>query len=312
MPKQYLFYLSGCLVLAGCGQSGEYSASESEYMAKPAMITKEAAADGAEAAAEAPESDGTSVPAADIKVSLPQIAYIYRHGYRLDADKIAPLQSAHADLCESKGPQNCRIINLSQSGGEGDYANASLEIEVAAAKARNFGVELSKLAESKGGKSVESSISGEDLSKQIVDTQARLRARIVLRDRLMEILKNRSGKVSELVAAERGVAEVNEEIDRAQSWLAEMKGRVAFSKMTINYNAGSPSSGGFMEPIRHALGSAASILGYTIAFIISAFIFLLPWAAIIAVALWSRKRFGWRFRFWKKRDEKAGDASEQS
>ncbi|MFM6829184.1 MAG: DUF4349 domain-containing protein, partial [Novosphingobium sp.] len=40
---------------------------------------------------------------------------------------------------------------------------------------------------SAGGKEVASSISGEDLSKAIVDTEARLRARTLLRDRLMEV-----------------------------------------------------------------------------------------------------------------------------
>ena len=309
-----------CGLLVGCGQSQEtsYEAKESAVQRldvqteAPAEEAAEAAADTAEAVADGAGGEATDVPSADIKVSLPQMAYTYQYGFRMGASEIPDLQKAHADLCESKGPRGCRILNMSQSGSEGDYATAMLEIEVAAPKARAFGGELGKIAESKGGEPIDTSIEGEDLSKQMVDTEARLRARTVLRDRLMKILKNRSGKVSELVEAERGVAAVNEEIDQAQSWLAEMRGRVAFSKMTIRYSAGSPSAGGFFEPIRYAIGSAGSMLGMTIAFIISAFIFLLPWALIIGLLLWSRRKFGWRFRFWRRDEDAIVDAAEES
>lgn len=283
------------LFLFGCSQgeqNAEFSQSESA----------EAAGEDAAGSADTPDAEdgGPGV----IKVArAPQIAYSYRYGFRLSADKISELQRSHADLCEGKGRNVCRILNMSQSGGEGDYASGSLQIEVAAKQARRFGDELTSSAEDAGGSQIDTSIEGEDLSKQIVDTQARLRSRILLRDRLMDILKNRTGKVSELVEAERGVAAVNEEIDRAQSWLAEMKGRVAFSKMTINYSAGSPSAGGFVEPIRQAIGSASAVLGSTIAFIINAIIFLLPWALLIGLILWTRKRFGWRFRFWENSED---------
>lgn len=309
MRKITIAALSALILTVGCGQAeqgGEMAMEVAEAEMVPTRADGEAAG-GAQSASE-------DIPSADIKVSLPQIAYTYRYGFRMAADKIAPLQSAHADLCEKKGPSVCRILNLSQSGGEGDYARASLEMEIAAPQARSFGEELGELAESKGGDPIDTSITGEDLSKQIVDTEARLRARILLRDRLMEILRRRSGSVAELVEAERGVAKVNEEIDQAQSWLAEMKGRVAFSKMTVEYSSGAPSAGSFFGPIQQVISSAATILGTTIAFIIGAIIFLLPWAIIIWLSLWSRKRFGWRFRFWQhdKTGEDGNGVSEQS
>ncbi len=292
-----LFGLTTLCPLAGCGQS-DFSAEEPQRLEKPNLSKVESA----------PSSDvevenslvGNDLPPPNTAVSIPQIAYTYTYGYRIAATEIPLVQKAHADLCERSGPEVCHILNLSQSGGEGDYATGTLEIEVVAPRARSFGDQLAKLVENKGGDTIDTAISGEDLSRQIVDTEARLRARILLRDRLMEILRTRTGKVSELVEAERGVAAVNQEIDEAQSWLAEMKGRVSFSKITINYQSGSPAAGGFLEPIRQALGSAASMLGITVALIISTFIFLLPWAIILIGVLWTKRRFGWRFRFWEK------------
>lgn len=220
----------------------------------------------------------------------PQIAYVYSYGYRLAGDRIAPLQQTHADLCESKGPQVCRIISMEQSGDEGDYVSGSLQLAVSAPQARAFGRELGKAAQGADGVQTASGISGEDLSKQIVDTEARLRARMLLRDRLMEVLASRKGTVAELVEAERGVAEVNEEIDQARSWLAEMRGRVDFSTINISYESGSPSAGGFSGPIREAFGSIGSVLGTTIAALILILSALAPVAVIGAGVVWVRRK----------------------
>jgi len=215
----------------------------------------------ADAAAVSPEGGGSaSIDPAAIPVSVPKIAYVYDFGFRIAASEIPGLQRRHADLCEKQGPDVCRVLDMRQSGEEGDYATGSLSLAVAAPRARSFGVELARAADDAGGREVSSSISGEDLSKQIVDTEARLRARSLLRNRLMEVLATRKGTVAELVEAERGVAQVNEEIDQARSWLAEMRQRVDFSRMNISYASGSPAGGGFMAPIRGVVGNIGSIL----------------------------------------------------
>lgn len=251
---------------------------------------------------EEPAADETGMGEAaneQMPQGMPQIAYTYDYGFRVDTDKLAPLQQQHADLCVAKGANVCRIISMNQSGSSGDYGYGRLHIEVVADKARDFGKELATAAESAGGEQISTSITGEDLSKQIVDTEARLRARTLLRDRLMEVLRSRNGTVAELVEAERGVAQVNEEIDQARSWLSEMRGRVAFSDVTIDYQSGSRSSGGFWEPISWAFSSAGSAIGRAIGAIIMIFATLLPWVLFIGGGIWAWRRAG--LPFWKRR-----------
>jgi hypothetical protein len=230
-----------------------------------------------EARAELPPPPAASVDVADaplamasaeIPVGLPQIAYVFTYGYRIAGPAIPALQQRHADLCESKGPLVCRIIALDQDTRAGEYIGGSLQLAVASSEARRFGKQLATIAEGADGKQTTAAISGEDLSKRIVDTEARLRARVVLRDRLMEVLATRRGTVSELVEAERGVAQVNEEIDQARSWLSEMKGRVAFSQIDIRYESGAAPANGFMDPVRDAVGSLGSIFGILLAVLI--------------------------------------------
>lgn len=228
-----------------------------------------------------------------IATGQPKIAYVYSYGYQLGADQIPTLQRRHADYCEKQGVQACRILSLNQSGKEGDYAQGTLELAVAAPRARGFGAELAKQVEAAGGKEVMSAIEGEDLSKQIVDTEARLRARTVLRDRLMEVLATRRGTVAELIEAERGVADVNQEIDEARSWLNEMSSRVEFSRVSIEYSAGTgaPSNpSGFLAPIRTALGSVGTILGNTLGGLIVFITALAPFG-LLGWGLW---------RLWKR------------
>ncbi|WP_066552226.1 DUF4349 domain-containing protein [Croceicoccus bisphenolivorans] len=253
------------LALAACDSapSGNYEASES-------IATLDVAE---EAAAEAPESADTG---GEIAVALPRIAYVYSFGFRLPAAKIAPLQLAHADLCDAQGPRTCRILDMRQAGMEGEYSSGSLTLAVAAPQARAFGAKLSQLAGKEGGTQISSAISGEDLSKQIVDTEARIKARTILRDRLLEVLQTRRGTVAELVEAERAVARVNEEIDQAQSWLAEMRGRVDFSRLNVSYESGMPETGSFSSPVRQALSSVSGILGSMLAAAIILLTVLIP------------------------------------
>ncbi|MFL0357196.1 DUF4349 domain-containing protein [Erythrobacter sp. GH1-10] len=258
----------------------------------------EAAADAMEAGAD-DASQSTAVEP-DAAVAAPQIAYRYEMGFRLAAGAIKPLQERHADMCEARGPNVCRIISMRQADSDGDYAYGNLRIAVAANIARDFSKELESSSGSVDAELVSSSIEGEDLSKAIVDTEAKLRARTLLRDRLMEVLRTRKGTVAELVEAERGVAQVNQEIDQARSWLNEMRGRVAFSQMAISYESGARSSGSFSEPIRSAWNSLGSILGSMIAFLMLAFTVLLPIGILVYV--------GVRVWRWMRRNSSIGSS----
>jgi hypothetical protein len=154
---------------------------------------------------------------AEIPVSLPKMAYVFDYAFRLPGKDIAALEQKHADMCEAMGPYNCQIVSLSSSGDEGDYRTGKLELSVVSDKARGFGALLAAAATSAGGEQTEANIEGEEVSKQMVDTEARLRSRIALRDRLLEVVKTRKGTVAELVEAENNVAAVNEEVDQANS-----------------------------------------------------------------------------------------------
>ena len=88
------------------------------------------------------EASDTISGGGEIPVGTPQVAYRYAYGFRLPSDAIRPLQERHADMCEAKGAEVCRIISMDQAENEGDYAYGSLTLAVRARDARTFGKEL--------------------------------------------------------------------------------------------------------------------------------------------------------------------------
>jgi hypothetical protein len=279
------FVLMGAaaLALAACSEASDGNIAARDETAATAAPFGDGAAPSNQAA--------RAADPAEIPVSLPKIAYVFDYGFRLPGKNIPALEQKHADMCEAMGPSSCHIVSLSSNGEEGEYLTGKLELAVAADEARSFGAKLAEAATSAGGKQVSAKIEGEDLSKQMVDTEARLRSRIALRDRLMEVLSTRKGSVAELIEAERGVATVNEEIDQASSWLKEMKGRVAFSRVVVNYESSAPGAGSFLGPVRTAAGSLGSIYGLLAALAIV----VLAVGGPIALLAWALRRLRRRF-----------------
>ncbi len=275
------------LALAACSEAQQDEMTPSASQEAAVEFASDDNGAPAEAAA---EESSTLPPLAEIPVSLPQLAYVYDYRWRMPGNEIGALQRRHASLCEQQGAANCQIIGMSKSGEEDDEVQGVLQMAVASKQARAFGALLEDEAEDAGAEQVSAEIASEELSKNIVDTEARLAARTELRDRLLQVLKTRKGTVEELVKAERSVAQVNQEIDQARSWLKEMEGRVAYSKVNVHYQTGTPVTSDFLAPVTGALGSLGSIFGYLVAFLIVVGAIVLPMGG----ALWAVRALGRR------------------
>ena len=221
----------------------------------------------------------------------PQIAYSYSYGYRLSDGDIDSVQQKHIALCDKQGSAHCRIVTMERASNDGQFATASLILEIDARQARAFSTALDQVVSSTGGDTSNRAIQAEDLSKQMVDSAARIKAKQALTDRLLILLQNRSGKVGELVEAERAFADAQEELEAARTWMREMEQRVALSKITITYNSRSPSGGGFWAPVRNSFASAGQLLGNSISGLIAVIVIILPWVLLIIGVVWLRRRW---------------------
>lgn len=315
------------MCLTGCSKPADGGGTESEFGFHEAsnsslynLVEAEADVMAAEAPTESVQSLSVEEPPADSASSVPlpnaapaqanQIAYTYGYGFRIDADAIAKLQERHVALCEKMAPA-CRIIRTSQSRSDSWDGYGEVRMEVAADRAGKLGEALLAPAEELGGTLVSSVREGEDLGTQIIDTEARLKSRLLLRDKLTAILQNNRGSVDELVKAESEVAKVNEEIDAVRARLESFRGRIRYSDVKIQYEpAFGESQVGFVRPVATALRSVGSTLGVSIAAIVYAVTALLPLVLLIAALRWVLHRFGFRLRFWKNDLRKSKAAEE--
>lgn len=319
------FKIYGLLLLfplASCGeQAGESPAKELIMQVEPRSSSAAPQNEFGfmEAMEQGPDLFGESVPRARRQqVNLPansnepvdqgtasidasqQIAYSYGYGFQIDGDKIVELQSAHLSICEAMGA-NCRILRTSQASSDGWDGYGEIRLEVAATEAGDFGASLSKPAEELGGELISSVRDGEDLSESIIDAEARLQSRLILRQKLTKILEGNRGGVSELIAAEKAVADVNEQIDSTRSKLEEYRSRIQYSDVHIEYEPYfGQSQLGFGRPIMTALRSIGTTLGTTIAALIYLITALVPVVLLILAIRWILHRFGLRIRFWRK------------
>jgi hypothetical protein len=74
----------------------------------------------------------------------------------------------------------------------------------------------------------------EDVTKAYLDTDARLKNARVMEQRLIDMLKTKTGKVSDLLQVEKELARVREEIEKMQGELKYWDSQVQFATVTIS------------------------------------------------------------------------------
>jgi hypothetical protein len=227
--------------------------------------------------------------------SGPQIAYTYRLGYTLDGAAVAPAQAKAVTLCNRLGVRRCLIVKSDLTRDPDIGGSGSLSLMVDARLAPRFGQQLDAIATDAGGSAAERHVEAEDVTKQIVDTAARVRAKQALADRLLAIIRTANGKVGELVEAEKSYAAVQEDLDAARSLQVELRQRVAMSQVDITYS--SVRADGAWMPVSRARDGLAGSFASSIAALVTFVVVALPWAALLALVVWLVRRTGWRPRW---------------
>src|SRR5262249_27670255 len=78
------------------------------------------------------------------------------------------------------------------------------------------------------------SIGTEDVTKEYFDTDARLKNARVMEQRLIDMLKTKTGKVSDLLQVEKELGRVREDIEKMQGDLKYWDSQVQFATVTIS------------------------------------------------------------------------------
>ena len=290
------------ILLAGCSKPAHYETYSDEKT--DAQLIKPAPSGTKDGSAKVE----TTVPLAP---SAPMLAYAYAFGLEVPPRKLPALVARHQANCASAGTAVCQMTGSSLEHQGRDQIHATLTLRAAPAWLAKFRAGLADDARGAGGRVIQANVTSEDLSREVTDTAAAIRAKTTLRDRLQAILNSRPGKTADLVDAEAALAKVQGELDATQSEMAVMRQRLDSSVITIEYQSSAvlaPDS--VWSPLANAVNQFASTAVAGLAFLITCTAALLPWAVVVGGALWVFRRPIAKVKWpWRRRSGPPGPPS---
>lgn len=201
----------------------------------------------------------------------------------IDVDSLAAAIAAiHAMAARVGG----FIANTNIQSGEGQQHAATLEIKIPSA---NYDQAMSGL--NGIGELRSSTTTAEDVGEEYVDVNARMANARRLEERLVTLLANRTGKLDDVLAVERELARVREEIERYEGRLRYLRTRTAMSTLSVTVSepapvVGQPGSNIIVDAAVQAWRNFVTL----VAGLIAASGVLVPVLGVVGVAVWAWRR----------------------
>lgn len=279
------------LVSASCGNGGE-STSDQPQTAAPeigftgsaeppqaAPAPREAAkvvgprgrTAGADDAVAAPASGSTAAPSMLIRTGTASV----------EVRDVPAAIVAVRQLASSLGGY---VANTSVQSGREQVRTATLELKIPAPQFDRAVNGLEPL-----GRVEFVNVDAQDVGEEFVDVTARVANARRLEQRLIALLETRTGRLEDVLAVERELARVREEIERFEGRLRYLSTRVSVSTLTVTVHEPQPVLGRGRNPIVDAFRDAWRNFVDFIAWLIAASGVLVPAAALVALAY-----LGWR------------------
>lgn len=177
---------------------------------------------------------------------------------------------------------------LKQNGGK-NQSNPSQSVTVVArVPSAQFGAALDQIRNI-GSRVLQEKISGQDVSEEYLDLEARLRSKKALEAQFLEIIKQ-AKKVSEALEVQNQLADVRTEIEQLEGRRRFIENQAAFSTITSTLQMSAPivtaTTSGFGHSIREAFGDGVDTAATIILGLIKIFIVLIPVGLFIGLPMW--------------------------
>ncbi|MGI8669268.1 MAG: DUF4349 domain-containing protein [Aridibacter sp.] len=199
--------------------------------------------------------------------------------------------------------KNGFVITSSQKSTNSQVSgrdSVSMTIRIPADKFQESLTEIRKTVD----RVVVETISGQDVTEEFVDIEARLKTKKALEERFLEIMKQ-AKSVEDALNVERQLAEVRTEIERIEGRKRFLENQTSLSTITLELQtpaAISGSSNGFFYELREALSDGFSAALTFILVLVRVLIALIPFLLIFILPIYLL------WRYFRKRNKKAETA----
>jgi len=258
--------------------------------------TADNAAGGPAAAREAQPPDG-GAPAEFRQVSLAQAEaapqepsapaqrkIVRNASLTVEVDSPAEALPRVASLAESLGGYVVSSESRQQGGSEEVRPHEVVTV-VLRVPAANF-EEARKQVRALGGRVADEKVTGQDVTEEYIDLEARVRTQRALEAQFLEIMKG-SETVAEALEVQRELANVRTEIERVEGRRRYLENQVSLSTVTVTLvpPASLVSASGFFAGMRSALGDGIGFAVNVTFALIRAGLALLPVLLFVVLPL---------------------------
>jgi len=221
--------------------------------------------------------------------SSPRKTLAYEHDVSIELPKeLVPKKvQAVQTACAASTSFSCTLLDISLNQDNG-VASGRLVMRLAPE-----GVpEIIKVA-SESGKVSSRTTHAEDLAEPVADTERRLAELSTHRDRLMDLMRNKSITIDQLITVSRELSSVQSEIDSRNGVKANLARRIETELLTINFSMPETAALAERTVIRDALRDFGSRFRDALADVIRAIAVLTPWLIVTMVGFFL-VRLVWR------------------
>jgi Domain of unknown function (DUF4349) len=175
-------------------------------------------------------------------------------------------------------------------------AKQELEISlVVRVPAIQFGAALDQIR-SAGSRVLEEKISGQDVTEEFIDIEARVKTQKALEAQFLEIMKQ-AHKVEDALEVQRQIADVRTEIEKLEGRKRFLENRATLSTISINLQpptAIAVNASGFGRSIREAVVDGVDVASAIVLFLIRFVIVMIPISLLVILPGWLLARAGLR------------------
>jgi Domain of unknown function (DUF4349) len=289
-------FLVALAIAAGCKKDEAPPApAVAEVAARSPMPADEPARPGAQPARAAGGGDGRFASGGkDAAKEAPTLAAAAEAGERrvirnadltLEVESGPGAQQRATAIAEAAGGFVISSDAQNMSTGGRPYVHATV---VARVPAGRFGTALDELRKV-GTRVVTEKVTGQDVTEEFIDLEARLRVQRALENQLLELLKQ-AKVVKEAVEVHREIAQVRSEIERVEGRRRFLVNQTDLSTITLRLHEPTPfiaTSGGssFGRELGRALGDAVEAAQAVVLFFIRALGVLLPLGVLVGLPI---------------------------
>ncbi len=203
--------------------------------------------------------------------------------------EVDSLETAMAELRRIAQRAGGFVADASIQSGRNQLRQATLELKVPSARFDELTEGLQPI-----GRLEFVNVGAEDVSEEFVDLTARVTNGRRMEERLVELLRTRTGKLQDVLSVERELARVREEIERMEGRMRFLKASAQLSTLSVSLHEPVPivasnGNGPIAEAIRMAWRNFVGVVAGTIAslgFVVPVLIF--GWGVVVIARRWKR------------------------